>query len=151
GGLLICYMLFNVHPEAGKTLNAVLVHQFASTWNIAGVPVGSGFIWATLFSESALLLVAAQTGFIDGPRVMANMALDSWLPKRFASLSDRLTMQDGIWVMGLAALLILFFTRGQIGILVVMYSINVFITFSLTEISMIKFWITSHKTQPLWK
>ena len=44
--------------------------------------------------------VAAQAGFIDGPRVMANMAHDSWLPHRFGQLSDRLTMQDGVLLMG---------------------------------------------------
>ena len=43
----------------------------------------------TLAAEAALLFVAAQTGFIDGPRVMANMAVDSWLPHRFAQLSSR--------------------------------------------------------------
>ena len=57
----------------------------------------------TLFAEGALLFVAAQTGFIDGPRVMANMAVDSWLPHRFAALSDRLTMQNGVLLMGGAA------------------------------------------------
>ena len=37
----------------------------------------------TLLSEGALLMVGAQAGFIDGPRVMAKMAVDSWLPGVF--------------------------------------------------------------------
>ncbi|MFH1016556.1 MAG: APC family permease [Pseudomonadota bacterium] len=150
-GLFICYMLFGVRPVEGQTLNAVLANAFAAKWNLFGLPVGSAFVVITMFSESVLLLIAAQTGFIDGPRVMANMALDSWLPKRFASLSDRLTIQNGIHLMGLAALLMLIVTGGHIGILVVMYSINVFITFSTTEISMIRFWITSRKKEAFWK
>ena len=36
---------------------------------------------------AALLFVAAQAGFLDGPRVLANMALDRWFPTRFATLS----------------------------------------------------------------
>ena len=52
----------------------------------------------------------AQAGFIDGPRVMANMAVDSWFPRRFAALSERLTMQNGILLMGVAAFLLLFYT-----------------------------------------
>jgi len=49
----------------------------------------------TLASE-ALLPVRRRAGrFIDGPRVMANMSHDSWLPHRFGALSDRLTMQNG--------------------------------------------------------
>ncbi len=151
GGLLLCYMLFNVHPVPGKTLNAVLAHSFAGHWTVKGFSVGSWFVFITILSESILLLVAAQTGFIDGPRVMANMAVDSWLPRKFSSLSDRLTMQNGIILMGLAAMGTLFFTRGRIGILVVMYSINVFITFSMSQLAMIRFWIQSRKTQKSWK
>ena len=44
---------------------------------------------------------------------MANMAIDSWLPHRFASLSERLTMQNGVLLMGGAAILLLFYTRGS--------------------------------------
>ena len=105
----------------------------------------------TILSEGALLLVAAQTGFIDGPRVMANMAIDSWLPRRFSSLSERLTMQNGVVLMGVAALLLLFYTHGSISALVVMYSINVFLTFSLSEFGMARFVIRNRKTEAKWK
>lgn len=151
GGLLLCYMLYQVKPVEGQTLNAVLAQSFAGDWKFLGLPIGNGFVWATIFSESVLLFVAAQTGFIDGPRVMANMAVDSWLPRRFAALSDRLTMQNGIVVMGIAALATLFYTKGKITTLVVMYSINVFITFSMTEAAMVKHWFSVRKTDPKWK
>ncbi len=95
----------------------------------------------TLVAEAALLFVAAQAGFIDGPRVMANMAHDSWLPHRFAQLSERLTMQDGVLLMGGASLATLLCTRGDITDLVTMYSINVFVTFSLSQLAMLRYWI----------
>jgi K+ transporter len=82
---------------------------------------------------------------------MANMANDRWLPHRFASLSDRLTMHYGIMLMGAASLATLLYTKGNIDALVTMYSINVFITFSLSEIGMIRFWIANRKEQPGWK
>ena len=56
-----------------------------------------------MITEGALLFVAAQTGFIDGPRVLATMAHDRWLPRRFSYLSTRLVTQDGVMAMGLAA------------------------------------------------
>ena len=65
---------------------------------------------------------------------MANMAVDYWFPHRFASLSDRFTIQNGVILMGGAAILLLIYSRGKITTLVVMYSINVFLTFSLSEI-----------------
>ena len=46
-----------------------------------GWPLGGFLALVTILSEGALLFVAAQTGFIDWPRVMANMAIDSWLPR----------------------------------------------------------------------
>jgi hypothetical protein len=69
------------------------------------------FCYSHSFFEAALLFVAAQTGFLDGPRIMANMAADQWLPKRFASLSDRLVNQRGVLMMGAAAIVLMIVTR----------------------------------------
>jgi amino acid transporter len=146
GGILLCYLLVGVQPAAGRTLNAVLADRVFGGWKIGGV-----LALITIFSEGALLLVAAQAGFVDGPRVMANMAGDYWFPHRFASLSDRLTIQNGVLLMGGAAALLLFYSRGRISTLVVMYSINVFLTFSLSEFGMSRFFIKHRKTDPLWK
>jgi hypothetical protein len=133
GGLLICYLLWDVRFVEGRTINAVLAEQFA-----LHLPFGGLFVILTLVSEGALLVVAAQAGFIDGPRVLANMAVDSWFPRRFAALSDRLTIQNGVLLMGGAALLALFYTGGNVRHLVVMYSINVFLTFSLSMFGMLR-------------
>jgi K+ transporter len=94
--------------------------------------------------------VAAQTGFIDGPRVMSNMAVDSWLPRRFASLSDRLTTKDGVVLLGVAAISLLLFTHGNVDALVTMYAINVFITFSLSQLGMCRFWLRERSRDSKW-
>ena len=146
GGLLLLYLLFHIRPTEGKTLNAVLADQLYSTWSF-----GKILAVVTIFSEGALLFVAAQAGFIDAPRVMANMAVDSWLPHRFAAFSERLTMQNGVIMVGVSALALLFYTHGSITALVVMYSINVFLTFSISEFGMSKFFITHRKKEKLWK
>src|SRR5438105_6586511 len=140
-GIILGYLLMNVHPIEGKTMNAVLAGELAGSWQLAGVPIGKGFIVVTLASEALLLFVAAQAGFIDGPRVMANMAHDSWLPHRFSALSDRLTMQNGVLLMGATSLIMLIYTRGSVDALVLMYSINVFVTFSLSQAGMIRYWL----------
>jgi len=144
-GLLVCYLLWDVQPTPGKTLNAVLVEKMT-----AHLPAGSVLSVITLFSEGVLLIVAAQAGFLDGPRVLANMALDHWMPSRFAALSDRLTSQNGIVVMGGASLLALVYTGGDIGKLVVMYSINVFLTFSLSMFGMLKHCLTERSKLRNW-
>ena len=144
-GLLVCYLLWNVSPVAGKTLNAVLVEKMT-----AHLPFGTAMSIVTLFSEGILLVVAAQAGFLDGPRVLANMAVDHWVPRRFAALSDRLTTQNGIVLMGAASLGALLYTRGDVGKIVVMYSINVFLTFSLSLFAMTRKTLAERKTSPGW-
>jgi amino acid transporter len=146
GGLFLCYLLWNIHPVPGQTLNAVLATNVFGT-----LPLGGFLALITILSEGALLCVAAQTGFIDGPRVMANMAIDSWLPRSFANLSERLTMTNGILVMGGAALLLMIFSHGSIVFLVTMYAINVFITFSLSQYGMARFYYKNRKSETNWK
>lgn len=140
-GILICYLLFGTHPQAGKTMNAVLLEQFAGGWSIGGIHIGRTFVIVSLAAEALLLFVAAQAGFIDGPRVMSNMARDHWLPHRFVQVSERLTVQNGVMLVGAAALIMLFYTHGDITALVTMYSINVFLTFSLSQAGMIRYWL----------
>ena len=80
-GLMAAYIFLNVKDAPGKTLNAVLFESITASW---GGYSGSAFVWITLLSEAILLLIAAQSGFLDGPRVLANMALDNWMPKKFS-------------------------------------------------------------------
>ena len=148
GGLLLTYLLYHVAPVAGKTLNAVLLQQMTSAW-----PgwLGKSFVVAALVSSAALLFIAAQTGFLGGPRVLANMAVDRWMPTRFATLSDRLVTQNGVLLMGAAALAVVLFTQAAVSILVVLYSINVFITFSLSQLGMVRHWWTERANTSAWK
>ena len=151
GGITLGYLLLHVSPVTGQTMNAVLADRFAGAFHLGGLPVGRWFVLLTLLSESLLLFVAAQAGFIDGPRVMANMAVDSWAPHRFAQLSDRLTMQNGVLLMGGSSLLALVYTHGDISTLVMLYAINVFVTFSLSQLAMCRFWYRERKNRPDWR
>lgn len=150
-GLIVCYLLFNIQHVEGQTLNATLAHELFAGMHLGRLPVGVWLAGLTITAEAALLLAAAQTGFIDGPRVMAYMAIDSWLPRRLAMLSERLTIQNGVLLIGGAGAAALAYTRGHVGMLVVMYSINVFVTFSLSETGMVRFWIRHRQDEPKWK
>jgi amino acid transporter len=146
-GLMIAYLLFKVHDVPGKTLNAILFENMTRGW---GTQPAIIFIFITLLSEAVLLFIAAQTGFLDGPRVLANMAIDRWFPTRFAMLSDRLVTQNGILLMGGAAFIMMLLSRGSVDFLIVLYSINVFITFSLSQLGMVKHWWQERKTEKKW-
>jgi amino acid transporter len=149
-GIMLAYLLVNAQPMEGKTMNFVLLDRIAGSFHPWGVPLGKSFIVISLLSEGLLLVVASQAGFIDGPRVMSNMAMDSFLPNRFASLSERLTAKNGVLLMSVAAIVALVYTHGDVSRLVVMYSINVFVTFSLSNIAMIVFWYRRRQTDKQW-
>ena len=108
GGLLFCYLLFDVYPSAHKTLTSVLADSLFGSWTY-----GKAIAVITIYSEGALLFVASQAGFIDAPRVMANMAVDSWLHYRFSVFSERLTIRNGVVMVGVSALLLLLYTVAQ--------------------------------------
>jgi amino acid transporter len=153
GGLLLMYLLYHVTPVPGKTLNAVLFEQMTLAWPATSAKF---FIIAALTSSTALLFIAAQTGFFGGPRILANMAVDRWMPSRFASLSDRLVTQNGVLLMGLAAVTVMVLaavlsTQATVSVLVVLYSINVFITFTLSQLGMVRHWWLERMNTPTWK
>ncbi|HNW27076.1 MAG TPA: APC family permease [Spirochaetota bacterium] len=146
-GLMISYLLLGVHHVRGKTLNAVLFDSMTAGWGSAGVI----FVLVTLLSEAVLLFVAAQTGFLGGPAILANMALDRWAPGRFASLNDRLVTQNGILIMGIGSIVLMIYSGGSVKFLVILYSINVFVTFSLSQLGMVRHWWQSRSKFPHWR
>jgi amino acid transporter len=150
-GLMLAYILFSqdiardLKLGSDKTINALLFENLVSK---AGWPGswGTAFVLITLVSEGAILFVAAQAGFVDGPRVISNMATDRWFPSRFAMLSERLVTQNGVLVMGAAAVATIMLTGGSVKILVILYSINVFITFCLSQLGMVRHWWQVRRT-----
>jgi len=151
-GLLFAYLLVNVDvaqtADGTKTLNAVLMETLTKPWPSV---LGNSFVFVALVSSAALLLIAAQAGFLGGPPVLASMALDRWMPNRFAALSDRYVTINGVLIMSGGALVMLLFTHGAVGLLVVLYSINVFITFSLSQLGMVRHWWQIRQTEKGWR
>jgi hypothetical protein len=148
-GILMGYRLFDIEPAAGQTLNATLAHRVADGWN-GTLPLGGVFVALTLVAEGALLFVAAQTGFLGGPRMLAAMAVDRWVPNRFANLSSRLVTSNGVFVMGILAAVALLYTGASVKQLVIMYSINVFVTFTVSQLGMVRHWWSERRRAAGW-
>jgi amino acid transporter len=149
GGIILLYMLWGAQKVDGQTLNATAFGSIINHLNPNGGGVNDIALAVVLLLEAGLLFVAAQTGFLDGPTVLSNMAADYWVPRQFRELSSRLVRQNGILVMGVAAFLILILTGGSVATLVVLYSINVFLTFSLSLFGMAVYWI-KHSDDKSW-
>ena len=139
GGIILLYLLWDARPVEGQTLNAVafgaIIDSFG--WETG---VAHGALVVVLALEAGLLFVAANTGFLGGPAVLANMAADSWVPHQFRYLSTRLVTENGILVMGVASLVILLWTGGSVATLVVLYSVSVFLTFAVSLFGLCLYW-----------
>lgn len=148
GGIILLYLLWSAKPIEGQTLNAVVFRDVAQDMGFSGASLG--FVLTVVMAfEAGLLLVAANTGFLGGPSVLANMAADSWMPHKFRYLSTRLVTQNGVLLMGISALAILYWSGGKVDLLVVLYSINVFLTFSLSLFGLCIYW-SRHTAEPGW-
>lgn len=150
GGIIVLYLLWDAKHVDGQTLNAVTFQAIISTLDMPAW-INTSALVVVLALEAGLLLIAANTGFLGGPAVMANMAVDSWVPHHFRQLSSRLVTQNGIIVMGISALLILIWSKGSVALLVVLYSINVFLTFSLTLLGLSVHWWRERRSVRDWK
>ena len=76
-GILLCYLLTQVRHEPGKTLNASFFSSIFGMFFGADTSMTAVLVIVILITEGALLIVAAQAGFLDGPRVLSNMSSDS--------------------------------------------------------------------------
>lgn len=145
GGVILLYLLWDARPVYGQTLNAVVFSHI-----LGNMPFHTAALIILMLFEAGLLFVAANTGFLGGPAVLANMSVDLWAPKRFSMLSNRLVTQNGILFFGLAALFLLLGTNGHVSILVVLYSMNVFLTFSMSLLGLTIYWWRHRHIQKHW-
>jgi amino acid transporter len=145
GSFILLFLLWNVKETTGQTLNAVVFNKIS-----AAAGINHWMVDITLVFEATLLLVGANTGILGCPAVMANMAVDKWLPKQFKELSSRLVTQNGILIAGIGAILILIYAKGSVPALVILYSINVFITFCLSLLGLCVYWLRVKKQRQAW-
>jgi amino acid transporter len=145
GGIIVLYLLWHVQPVNGMTLNAVVFRDILGTsyWGHIGLVT-------LLIFEAGLLFVGANTGFLGGPAVLANMAQDDWVPRRFTGLSTRLVKQNGILFFGVFSIITLILTQGHIELLVIFYSINVFVTFSVSLLGLMVYWWKNRTKKEKW-
>ena len=140
GGIVLIYLLWDARPVEGQTLNAVAFGAVLKDMGFQSPVAHQGALLVVLALEAGLLFVAANTGFLGGPAVLSNMAADSWMPHKFRYLSTRLVTENGILGMGIAALAVLLWSGGSVTLLVVLYSISVFLTFAISLFGLCTYW-----------
>jgi amino acid transporter len=103
---------------------------------------GGGLLYYEVQAVTMLILVlAANTSFADFPRLAFFLARDGFIPRQFGTRGDRLVFSNGILILaGLAAALIAIF-GGDTHALIPLYAVGVFISFTLSQASMVRRWL----------
>ena len=109
---------------------------------LAHTAFGSTFLYFyVVFATTAILVLAANTSFSDFPRLFFFMARDDYAPHLFKRLGDRLAFSNGIIVLGALAITLLVIFRGQTDRLIPLYTIGVFVAFTMSQAGMVARWL----------
>ncbi|MBB5642877.1 APC family permease [Cryobacterium roopkundense] len=99
-------------------------------------------------ATAAVLLLAANTAFNGFPLLGSVLARDSYAPKSLSTRGDRLIYSNGVVLLALAACLIMIVYRANLTLLIQLYIIGVFVSFTLGQTGMVKHWLNLLKTNP---
>ncbi|MDR3156090.1 MAG: APC family permease [Holosporaceae bacterium] len=102
---------------------------------------GTGFMYyAIQLMTAAILFLAANTSFAGFPRLASMLAEKKYIPTNFANLGDRLAYSNGIILLAIFSTCLIVTFKGNTHALIPLYSMGVFISFSLSQAGMVKRW-----------
>ncbi len=117
-------------------------HQKTLVAQLAQAVFGSFHAGLLLIATvTALILVlAANTAFNGFPVLGSVLAQHSYLPRQLRTRGDRLAFSNGIVFLSLAALSAVIAFRAQVTALIQLYIVGVFISFTFSQIGMVRHW-----------
>ncbi len=112
---------------------------------------GSPLFVALQIATALILFLAVNTSFNAFPRLAAILAGDGYMPRQFSLRGDRLAFSYGIVILaGIAGLLLVVF-QGDTHLLIPLYSVGVFVCFTLSQIGMVRHWIADRGSGWWWR
>ncbi len=119
----------------------------------AGAAFGDGSVLFVTFAASTalILFLAANTSFNAFPRLAAILAEDGYMPRQFSFRGDRLAYSWGIVLLAAIAFGLLAAFNGDTHALIPLYSVGVFVCFTLSQIGMVKHWRSERESGWRWR
>jgi amino acid transporter len=139
-GISVVADAFGIRPTDTEHGGPTVIAQ------VAGAIFGDGSVVYLLFqgSTALLLFLAANTSFNAFPRLAAILAEDGYMPRQFAFRGDRLAYSWGIVALAATAVALLVIFSGDTHALIPLYSVGVFVTFTLSQTGMVRHWLREH-------
>jgi amino acid transporter len=144
GVLLLMVAFLGVHVGALPSDNETVISQIART-----VYNGQGIAYLLMIAATTVILVmAANTAFADFPRLGALHAVDGFLPRQFAFRGSRLVYSYGIIALAVIASVLVIRFQANVSLLIPLYAIGVFLSFTLSQFGMARRWWKSGHLKP---
>jgi hypothetical protein len=144
-GLTLVAVQYGLRPalEGGPSIVALA----------AAAAFGDGSVLFVAFAASTalILFLAANTSFNAFPRLAAILSEDGYMPRQFAFRGDRLAYSWGIVLLAAIAFGLLWAFRGDTHALIPLYSVGVFVCFTLSQIGMVRHWRRVRESGWRWR
>jgi amino acid transporter len=135
GTLVIGTSILGSHLQIIPNTRETVISQ------IARAVVGQGpYYYLIQFSTALILFLAANTSFNGFPMLLSVMARDGYVPHQFSFRGDRLAYSNGIIALAVLAIALLIVFHGSVDALIGLYAIGVFLSFTLSQIGMVRHW-----------
>jgi amino acid transporter len=129
------------------TEQETVISQLTRTFVGAGTP----YHYLVQVSTAVLLVLAANTAFADFPRLSSILARDGFLPRIFQFRGDRLAFNYGIIVLAAIAVVLIWVFGGSVTNLIPLYTVGVFVAFTLSQSGMVRRWRRLRNDAPGWR
>jgi amino acid transporter len=120
---------------------------------VAELAYGHGSLWFYLFQTftALILFLAANTSFNAFPRLAAILARDGYMPRQMSFRGDRLAFTSGIVILSILAIALLVAFGGNTTALIPLYSVGVFISFTISQYGMVLHWLKERSAGWKWR
>jgi amino acid transporter len=102
-------------------------------------------------ATALILLLAANTGYNGAPRLAQILAVDGFLPRQFAFRGDRLAFSYGIVILSAVSAFFVVIFDGSVTALIPLYSVGIFLSFTLSQAGMVRHWLGERVGGWRWK
>lgn len=136
GGLSYLATLYHAVPSDSKTVIS----------QIAAQVFGTGIMFYVVQATTAMILImAANTAYTDLPLLLSLIAKDGYAPRQFSKRGKRLSFSNGIILLCLCSGILTIVFRANTNMLLPLYAVGVFISFTLSQSGMFMKWIREKK------
>lgn len=141
GGVSFLATMYKVAPRPDITVTAQIATQIFGS--------GSIMFYAVQATTAIILIMAANTAFADLPLLLSILAKDGYVPRQFASRGKRLGFSNGIVMLFLVASILVIAVGADTHLLLPLYAVGVFMSFTLSQFGMFMKWYKSKEGN--WK